>query len=91
VHQQLGLLAETSGRIEVAAQHYAAAVEAHQRIKSPPWIAVSQHSHGRLLVRSGEAAAAARGHQLIAAANAAARGIGMGPLREPDLVPLEGT
>ena len=47
----LGLLAATMSRYEQAARHFEDALEMNTRIRSPLWIAHTQHEYARMLLR----------------------------------------
>ena len=54
VDRYLGLLCMTMGRLGEAERHLRAAVEANERLGSPPWAAHSRHDLARALVRAGQ-------------------------------------
>jgi tetratricopeptide (TPR) repeat protein len=47
----LGLLATTMGCIDAAARHFEDALEMNARIRSPLWVAHTQHDYARMLLR----------------------------------------
>jgi tetratricopeptide (TPR) repeat protein len=47
----LGLLATTIGSFDAAARHFDGALEMNARIKSPLWVAHTQHDYARMVLR----------------------------------------
>jgi tetratricopeptide (TPR) repeat protein len=58
VARYLGILATTLERWDEAAEHFGRAIDANSRMGARPWVAHSQHDYARMLLRTGDVAAA---------------------------------
>ena len=74
VSRYLGLLATTMNRVEDALRHFEDAMAMNARLGARPWLAQTQDDYGRVLLDLGETE---RASELIAAANATYRELGM--------------
>jgi DNA-binding SARP family transcriptional activator len=74
VSHYLGLLAALLGRWDDAERHFEDALEMNGRMTARPWVAHTQEDYGRMLLERGEIQ---RGAQLVTAALAAYRELGM--------------
>jgi len=74
ISRYVGMLARTLLRWDNAARHFEAALDMNARIGARPWLAHTQEDYGRMLLERGEAE---RGAELIAAALATYRELGM--------------
>jgi DNA-binding SARP family transcriptional activator/tetratricopeptide (TPR) repeat protein len=74
VSRYLGSLAALLGRWDDAERHFGDALEMNGRMTARPWVAHTQEDFGRMLLERGEIQ---RGSQLIAAALATYRELGM--------------
>jgi DNA-binding CsgD family transcriptional regulator len=70
----LGMLAATSGQMERADAHFAAALELDRRMGATTWLAHTGYEYGRMLRSSGEPE---RAGSLLAEAEALAERVGM--------------
>jgi DNA-binding SARP family transcriptional activator/DNA-binding CsgD family transcriptional regulator len=73
----LGMLAATSGHVERADGHFAAALELNRRMGATTWVAHTYYEYGRMLQSNGESE---RAEPLLAEAAALAEQIGMATL-----------
>ena len=73
----LGLLATTLERWEDAEEHFRFALERHEYMQLPPYIANTQHQYAAMLVKRGDGAGIDRARELNERALAAAREMGM--------------
>jgi DNA-binding winged helix-turn-helix (wHTH) protein/tetratricopeptide (TPR) repeat protein len=76
----LGLLAETSGRVEAALDHFEAAREIHARLGARPWVARTDYDIARLLARRSQRDDRARSAALVAGVLESAAELGMASL-----------
>ena len=81
VERCLGLLACTSGLDDAAVRHHEAALEAHEHLRAPGWVARSRYDLARALLRRGHPDDADRARSLLAQAIRAADELGMPRLR----------
>jgi len=81
VERCLGLLACTSRLDDDAVNHHEAALEAHDRLRGPGWVARSRYDLARALLRRGHPDDADRARSLLAQAKGAADQLGMPRLR----------
>jgi len=81
VERCLGLLARTCGLDDDAVRHHEAALEAHEHLRAPGWVARSRYDLARALLRRGHHDDAERARSLLARANGAADQLGMPRLR----------
>ena len=82
VSRSLGLLATALSRWGEGEQHFQDALAASARIGARPWVAVVQWDYARLLLTRDEPGDRDQGRQLLAAALASARELGMARLRQ---------
>jgi DNA-binding SARP family transcriptional activator len=80
VSRYLGLLASTLGCFEDAEHHFAAALEMNERMGARPWVAHTGHDYARVLLARGAEGDEAKALELLGAALATARELGMEPL-----------
>jgi DNA-binding SARP family transcriptional activator len=73
----LGVLATTMHRWDDAARHFEQGLEMNARMGSRPCAAHAQHDHARMLVRRGGRGDAERARELLRAAGATYRDLGM--------------
>jgi DNA-binding NarL/FixJ family response regulator len=73
----LGLLATTMGRWDEAAGHFEAAVSMNERIAAWPMLAHARRDYAAMLLARGKRGDLIRAHDLLVAAAAAYRGMGM--------------
>jgi DNA-binding SARP family transcriptional activator/tetratricopeptide (TPR) repeat protein len=73
----LGMLAATTGRTDDAARHFEEALEINERIGARPWLAHTQEHYARLLRGRGGLGDEARARELLAAARATYRELGI--------------
>ncbi len=73
----LGLLATTLERWDDAKEHFQFALERHEYMQLPPYIANTQHQHAAMLVKRGDAEDISRARELNQQALAAALEMGM--------------
>jgi tetratricopeptide (TPR) repeat protein len=73
----LGLLATTMGRMDAAAGHFEDALEMNAKIRSPLWVAHSQHDYARTLLRRDDPGDRDKALKLLAAALATADKLGL--------------
>jgi len=77
VSRDLGLLAATLERWDEAARHFDDALMANERMGLRPWLAHTQYDYARVLFARGEPADAERAENLLDAALATYRELGM--------------
>jgi len=75
--RQLGLLAETLGRLDDAERHFEDALAMNIRMGARPWVARTQLDYARMLRKRASDGDVARAQELLAAALATAQEIGM--------------
>jgi DNA-binding SARP family transcriptional activator len=80
VSRYLGLLASTLGRFEDAERHFEAALAMNERMGARPSLAHTEHDYGRLLLARGAEGDETKARELLGAALATARELGMEPL-----------
>jgi tetratricopeptide (TPR) repeat protein len=81
VARYLGLLSATEARWEEAERHFTNALDVNRRIGARPWLGHTQEDYARMLVARGDAGDTEKAGQLLAAARATYRELGMaGPL-----------
>jgi class 3 adenylate cyclase/tetratricopeptide (TPR) repeat protein len=73
VAHHLGLMATTIGRYAEAETWFASAVDAHDRLHAPHWVAGSEVEWGRMLLARDEPGDAQRARQLLVKASMTAR------------------
>ena len=73
----LGVLATVMGRFDDAERHFRAAVDIERAMRARPWVAHAQHDFASMLVARGDAGDAERAAELMAAARATYRELGM--------------
>jgi tetratricopeptide (TPR) repeat protein len=78
----LGVLAATAGLWDDADGHFTSARAMHESLRSPPWIAHTEHEHARMLTARGRPGDHERARELLARARAAAEPLGMTRLSE---------
>jgi DNA-binding SARP family transcriptional activator/tetratricopeptide (TPR) repeat protein len=89
VELYLGLVARAAARWDDADRHFTSARRVHERLRSPPWVAHTEHEHARMLMARGRAEDRERARDLLASAQATADALGMTRLIERDLVLAE--
>jgi DNA-binding SARP family transcriptional activator len=77
VSRYLGLLASTLGRFEAAERHFEAAVKMNERMGARPWVAHTKHDYARVLLAHGAEGDETKARELLRAALATARELGM--------------
>lgn len=77
VSRYLGLLAAATGRFEQAQEHFEDALAMNERMGAWPWLAHSQEDYARALLLWGKPTERARAAELIAAATACYRKLGI--------------
>jgi tetratricopeptide (TPR) repeat protein len=82
VSRVLGILAATMSRWEDAARHFEDALEMNAEMGARPWLAHTRYDYGVMLMARGERGDRRRARELLEAANAAARELGMSALTE---------
>jgi tetratricopeptide (TPR) repeat protein len=80
VSRYLGLLASTLGRFRDADSHFQAALEINERMGAHPWVAHTEHDYARMLLARGAEGDETKAVELLGAALATARELGMEPL-----------
>jgi predicted ATPase/DNA-binding SARP family transcriptional activator len=80
VSRYLGLLASTLGRSGDAERHFEAALELNERMGARPWVAHTDHDYARALLARGADGDETKAVELLGAALATARELGMEPL-----------
>jgi DNA-binding SARP family transcriptional activator len=80
VSRYLALLASTLGRFEDAERHFEAALEMNKRMGAHPWVAHTEHDYARMLLARGPEGDETKAAELLGAALATARELGMEPL-----------
>ena len=78
----LGLLATVTARWAEAADHFEAAIAAHDRLGARPFLARTRYEYARMLLRRGQAADRSMALWLLDRALAAASSLGMAPVAE---------
>jgi DNA-binding SARP family transcriptional activator len=78
----LGLVAATAARWDDADRHFTSARSVHERLRSPPSVAHTEHEHARMLMARGGAEDRDRACDLLASARATAETLGMTRLLE---------
>ncbi len=93
VSHYLGLLAATMGRWRDAARHFEDALEMEQRMRSPTYIAHTQHEYARILLTRAEPGDREKAQALLVQALETAREIGMKKLEADaeELIPSPAT
>jgi hypothetical protein len=86
----LGLLATTLGDLPLAESHFAAAVELHERVGAPVFLARTRLEWARALIRLGGSAGALRAGRLLEQALLGARAYGCTALEERILAVIDG-
>jgi len=76
----LGLLAATMWRWRAAELHFQAAIERHERMQSPSWVALSKHALAKMLLERGDPGDQDRVAELTGDVLATARRLGMAAL-----------
>jgi len=79
VSRYLGLLAAVISSGDEAVHHFEHALELNARMGARPWLAHTQHDYGELLLERGRPGDRARAHELLEAALATYRELGMSP------------
>ena len=79
VARELGLLATTMGRLDDAARHFQRALAVNERTGARPWLAHSQRDYAGMLQARDGAGDAARASELLSAALASYKELGMEP------------
>jgi DNA-binding SARP family transcriptional activator len=82
----LGLLASTLGRLDAAARHFEDALEMNLRIRSPLWVAHTQHDYARMLLGRDQPGDRDHAVELLSAALATADELGLKALTGRALV-----
>jgi tetratricopeptide (TPR) repeat protein len=77
VSRYLGILASTITRFDEAAQHFEYALAMNERMGARPWLAHTQHDYARMLLTRGGHADRRRAEELVEAALATYRELGM--------------
>src|SRR6266487_484695 len=78
----LALLATVTARWAEAADHFEAAIRAHDRLGARPFLARTHYEYARMLLRRGQAADRSMALWLLDRALAAASSLGMAPVAE---------
>jgi tetratricopeptide (TPR) repeat protein len=65
VERVLGLLATVMSRHDDATSHFEAALERNARIRSPLWVAYTQHDYARMLLLRGRPGDRERARELL--------------------------
>jgi DNA-binding CsgD family transcriptional regulator/tetratricopeptide (TPR) repeat protein len=76
----LGMLAATMGEYEVAARHFAVALELNERMGTPVWLAHTRYQYARMLLARNRQGDERRACELLAQARVTATRIGMATL-----------
>jgi DNA-binding SARP family transcriptional activator len=82
VARPLGLLATLLSRFQDAARHFEQALKMNAQIKSPLWIAYTQHDYARMLLLRNGPTDNERARQLVNQALATAEGLGLTALAD---------
>ena len=82
VHRYLGLAAATMSKWNLAEQHFRDGIEQNERMRARPFVALTQYDLASMLLRRAEPGDAERAQELLDAALATAREIGMATLIE---------
>jgi tetratricopeptide (TPR) repeat protein len=90
VELHLGQLATTLERWDEAERHFDAARAMHERMRSPPMRAHTDHQHARFLLKRGRPEDLPRARELLDGAAAAARALGMTRLSQLTSMPAGG-
>ena len=77
VSRYLGLLAATAGRLDEAERHFVEALTMNERMGARPWLARTQDDYARTLLARNEPGDRARAEELLAAAQATYRELGI--------------
>jgi tetratricopeptide (TPR) repeat protein len=78
----LGLLATVTAHWAQAADHFEAAIAAHDRLGARPWLARTRYEYARMLFHRGQATDRSRAHRLLKQALATASTLGMAAVAE---------
>jgi DNA-binding SARP family transcriptional activator/tetratricopeptide (TPR) repeat protein len=81
----LGLLSTTTGRFDAAARHFEHALALNAKLRSPLWVAHTQHDYARLLVRRDRPGDREHALTLLRAALATAGDLGLKALADKAL------
>ena len=81
VARHLGILATTTRRWEDAERHFEAALTMNERLRARPWLARTQNEYARMLLMRNERGRHQRAQELLNAARATYRAIGMDSAR----------
>ena len=82
----LGLLATTMERFDIAARHFEDALELNAKIRSPLWVAHTNHDYARMLVRRDQPGDREHALELLSAALATADELGLKALMDRALL-----
>jgi tetratricopeptide (TPR) repeat protein len=82
VARPLGMLATTLDRLENAQEHFDRALRMNAQIRSPLWVAHTQHAYARMLVKRDRKGDREQAGELLAAAGATAQRLGLPALAE---------
>jgi tetratricopeptide (TPR) repeat protein len=82
VSRGLGILAATMGRWPAAVEHFEAALRMNAEMSARPWLAHTRYDYARALLRRGEPGDRGRAGELLTAAAASARALGMRSLAD---------
>jgi class 3 adenylate cyclase/tetratricopeptide (TPR) repeat protein len=82
VSRGLGILAGTMSRWDEAVEHFERALRMNGEIGARPWLAHTQYDYGRMLLARAEPGDSGRAAQLLAAAEASSRELGMNALAD---------
>jgi len=85
VSRPLGLLATTIGRFDASARHFQDALQMNAKIRSPLWIAHTQHDYARTLLRRKQAGDREHALELLTAARDTADELGLKALTDSAL------
>ena len=82
VSRELGALAATMSRWDVAVRHFEDALEMNSRMGARPWVAHTQHGYARMLLEKDEPADRELAFELLSRASEICRDVGMTALEE---------
>ncbi|HEX2090069.1 MAG TPA: AAA family ATPase [Actinomycetota bacterium] len=80
VERNLGELARVLDRFDEAERHFGAALARNEEMGATPWVAMTQHHYGAMLLSSGSETARPRAIELLRASLETARTLGMSSL-----------
>ena len=82
VSRPLGLLATTMGRFDTSTRHFQDALQMNAKVRSPLWIAHTQHDYARTLLRHDQPGDREHALELLRAALATADELGLSALSD---------